>query len=212
MAKKSDILKELDKKHDSSESLAAMVMKYPQKLSVVLSGVSSENPRIKFRSVKVLRIISEKDPKLLYPKMDFFTRLLDSGNNILKWNAMDIISNLATVDRNNKFAKVFKKFYGLFHEGSLITAVHVVENSGKIANAKQNLQSKITNELLKVEKVPLPTEECRNILLGKTILSFDAYFGKIQNKGEVISFVRRQLNNPRDSTKARAEKFLMKNS
>jgi hypothetical protein len=79
----------------------------------------------------------------------------------------------------------YSKFYGLLYEGSLITASHVVDNSGKIAVAKPNLQSKITNELLKIEKIPLPTEECKNILLSKTIVTFDMYFDKIQNKKEV---------------------------
>ena len=208
MAKISDILSELDTNHDNSESLAATVMNYPQKLDAVMGGISSENARVKFRSVKVLRIISEKDPKLLYSRMDFFVGLLDSENKILKWNSIEILSNLATVDTQKRFDRIFKKFYGLLHEGSLITAAHVVDNSGKIANAKLRLRGKITGELLKVEKVRLPTEECRNILLRKTILTFDEYFDKIQDKNEVISFVRRQLNNSRKSTRAKAEKFL----
>ena len=211
MAKISDILDELDKKNDKSESLATTVMRYPQKLGAVMGGVSSEKARVKFRSVKVLRIISEKDAKLLYPKMDFFVRLLDSDNNILRWNAMDIISNLVTVDSENRFDGIYKKFYGLLHEGNLITAAHVVDNSGKIANARPDLQGKITGELLRIGKVPLPTEECRNIIIGKTISSFDEYFDKIQDKDEVISFVRGQLKNRRNSTRARAEKFLKKN-
>ena len=125
---------------------------------------------------------------------------------------MDTLANLAIVDSKNKFDKIFKKFYGFLYEGSLVTASHVVDNSGKIAGAKPNLQSKITNELLKIEKVPLPTEECKNILLGKTIVAFDMYFDKIQNKKEVISFVKRQLTNSRNATKVKAEKFLSKNS
>ena len=206
------MLGELNRKQDNSESLARMIVKNPNRLSVVFNGISSENPRIKFRSAKVLRILSEKNPKLLYSKIDFFIDLLDSENNIIRWNAMDTIANLAIVDSKNKFNKIFKKFYGLLYEGSLITASHVVDNSGKIAGAKPNLQSKITNELLKIEKVPLPTEECRNMLLGKTIVAFDMYYDQIQNKDKVISFVKRQLTNSRNATKVKAEKFLNKNS
>lgn len=205
------MLGELNRKKDNSESLARQIVKNPNQLSVVFNGISSGNPRIKFRSAKVLRLISEKNPKLLYPKIGFFIDLLGSKNNIIKWNAMDIIANLAIVDSKNKFNKIFKKFYGLLYEGSLITASHVVDNSGKIAGAKPNIQSKITNELLKINKVPLPTEECKNILLGKTIVAFDTYFDQIQKKDEVISFVKMQLTNPRN-VKVKAEKFLSKNS
>lgn len=187
-------------------------MKNPNQLFVVLNGIFSENPRIKFRSAKVLRLISEKNPRLLYSKMDFFIDLLGNENKIIKWNAMDTIANLASVDSRNEFNKIFKKFYGLLYEGSLVTTSHVVDNSGKIARAKPNLQSKITNELLKIEKVPLPTKECKNILLGKTIVAFGMYLDQIQNKDKVVSFVKRQLTNPRSATKTNAEKFLKKNS
>ncbi len=208
MGKKFEISKELAKKRDSSERAAAMVMEDPRNLDEILSGVSSENLRIKFRSAKILRIISEKDPNLIYPRMDFFVDLLGSDNKILKWNAMDVIANLAAVDAKNRFDGIFGKFYGLLRDGELITAAHVVEGSGRIAAAKPRLRGKITAELLGVEKVPLPTEECRNILLGKTILAFDGYWDDIRDKGAVVSFVRKQLSNSRRSTRARAEKFL----
>lgn len=147
---------------------------------------------------------------MLYPKMEFFVNLLDSENNIVKWNTMDIIANLTAVDSRNEFNKVFKKFYLNLNCGSLITAGHIVDNSGKIALHKPELQDEITEQLLKVEKIPLPTEECRNILIGKTINAFQAYFEKIKDKNEVISFVKRQLDNPRNATRAKAEKFLKK--
>jgi hypothetical protein len=138
-------------------------------------------------------------------------KLLDSENNILKWNAIDIIANLTRVDSYNKFDRLFKKFYGaLLYEGSLITAGHVVSVSGIIARARPELERKITEELLKVEKIPLPTEECRNILIGDIIKAFDAYLDQIENKDEIASFVKRQLNNSRRATKAKAEKLLRK--
>ena len=158
-------------------------------------------------------MISEKKPEILYPSMDFFVNLLDSKNNILKWNAMDIIANLTVIDTDNKFNGLFKKFYGYLHDGSLITAGHVVDNSGKIALAKPEFQDEITKELLKVEKIPLPTEECRNILIGRTIKTFDVYYGEVKDKrhkDKIISFVKSQLNNPRNATKSKAERFLKK--
>ena len=65
------MLGELDRKQDNSESLARRIVKNPNQLSVVFNGTSSENPRIKFRSAKVLKIMSEKNPMLIYSKIDF---------------------------------------------------------------------------------------------------------------------------------------------
>jgi len=176
----------------------------------LFAGLSSENPKVKFGSAKTLRTISEKNPNALYPRMEFFVGLLESKNTILKWIAIDIIANLTAVDTENAFNRLFDKFYGYLYEGSLITAGHVVDGSGKIALSKPELQDQVTEKLLKVEEVPLPTAECRNILIGKTINAFGAYYEKIRDKGRVISFVERQLNNSRNVTKIKAERFLKK--
>jgi hypothetical protein len=207
---KGNILSTFEKKGTEAEDVAEKITKNPDLLPELITGIHSPNPKMKFQSAKVLRIVSERKPEILYSKMDFFAGLLDSGNNILKWVAMDIIANLATVDYHNKFNELFKKFYDHLYEGSLITAAHVVDKSGKIALSKPEFQDKITKELLKVEKIPLPTEECRNILMGKTITAFQVYYDKIKDKDKVVSFVKRQLNNSRNATKTKAEKFLKK--
>ena len=77
-------------------------------------------------------MISATKPGTLYPYFDLFANLLDGENNILKWNAMDILANLAAIDVENKFDCIFShRYYDLLEEGSLITAGHVVENSGQ---------------------------------------------------------------------------------
>jgi len=207
---KSDILRKLEEKKTKDEELVEEAIKNREFLHALLHGISSSNPRIKFRSAKILRTVSERNPKMLYSDWKFFAKLLESENNILKWNAMDIIANLTQVDSNSRFNGLFKKFYSYLYEESLITAGHVVDNSGTIALAKPEFQDKITKELLKVEEIPLPTEECRNILIGKTIQAFDMYIDRTNNKDEIVSFVKRQLNNTRKATKAKAEKFLRK--
>ncbi len=206
--KRSDTLEELVK--NEAEDLVEKATRDPSLLLEIFNGVYSSNPKVKFKSAKILTLVSRNDPKKLYPKIDFFIDLMDSENSILKWNAIDVIANLASVDVDKRFEKIFDKFYRPLQEGSLITARHVISNSGKIVHAKPSLESKITKELLKVEKIQLPTEECRNILKGHTILAFDQYFDEIKNKSEVVSFARRQQYNSRNATKAKAEKFLKK--
>lgn len=196
--------------NQKAEYVAKKVMDNPDLIKELFKGISSANSRTRFGSAKTLKIISEKNPRKLYPRMDFFVNLLDSKNTILKWIAIDIMANLTAVDTRNEFNRIFEKFYSCLYEGSLITAGHIVDNSGKIALAKPELQSKITEQLMKAEEVPVPTSECRNILLGKAINAFNIYFNQIEDKDKVISFVKRQLNNSRNATKTKAEKFLRK--
>ena len=205
------ILEKLGKKEIKAEDIAKNVIKNPSLLPEILNGISSENPRIKFKAAKTLRVVSEKNPEILYSRMDFFVNLLDSKNRILKWIAIDVIGNLTSIDSKNKFDKIFKKYYGFLAADSMITIGHVVDNSGKIAKAKPHRTQKITNELLQLEKIPTTphlTQECKNILLGKAILAFSTYFGQIENQKNVISFVKRQINNTRNATRVKAERFL----
>jgi hypothetical protein len=206
----SSLLAELAR--NKPEDLAERARRDSVLLATVFEGMSSSDPKLRFKSAKILNVMSQKEPGKLYPKIDFFINLLDSDNSIVKWNAIDVVANLASTDVEGRFEEILGKFYGLLQEGSLITASHVVANSWKIVDAKPELENRITEQLLKIEKTKLPTEECRNILIGHAILCFDKYFDRIQNKDEVITFVKGQMNNSRNATKAKAEKFLKKHS
>ncbi len=206
---KAGILERLENKEAEPTSLADEVLKNSDLIPELLRGLSLSKASIKFGSAKTLRTVSEKRPELLYPELKFFIQLLESENNIIKWNAMDILANLTKVDTKRKFDKIFDKYYGGLEDESMVTAAHVVDNSGKIAKAKPYLAGKITTNLLKLEKISR-TQECKNILMGKAILAFNNYWDQIENKDEVNAFVRRQLNNTRHATKKKAEKFLKK--
>ena len=208
---KTDILEILGDKLITADDLAERVRGDFDLLPEIFKGISSTNPRIRYGCAKVLRIVSEENPERLYPKIDFFIQLLDSDLKIIKWNAMDVIANLTRVDTKNRFDDTFDKYYRFLNDDVMITVAHIVDNSGKIAKAKPHLTKKITNKLLKLEKIPTKphlTQECKNILMGKAISAFNMYFYQIENKDDVISFVRRQLNNTRNATKKKAEKFL----
>jgi len=208
---KIDILGKLGKKEIEAEDVAKNAIKDPSLLPEIFNGVSSTKARIRYGCAKILRIISEENPEKLYPRIDFFIELLDSDKRILKWIALYIIANLTKVDVKNRFDDIFDKYYGLLNAEYMVTVANVVGNSGKIARAKPHLSQKITSELLKLENLTIKshlTQECKNILLGHAISAFDMYFDQIENKDEVISFVRRQLNNTRNATKVKAEKFL----
>lgn len=208
--KKYDILGTLGANKIKPDNLVNDVLETPELIPELLKGLSSENARVKFGSAKILRLVSTQKPEVLYPHFNFFVNLLDTDNNIIKWNAIDVIANLAPVDSDKKLDKLFKKFYGLMNEGSLITAGHVMAGSATIVKAKPYLEEQITKEILKIDKIPLPTEECRNILKGHAIKAFELYFEYIKNKDSILPFVKSQLKNTRNATKTKAEKFLKK--
>jgi hypothetical protein len=56
----------------SLEKVAGQVAKHPQLLTDAFAGLEAETARIKYGCLKVLRLISEKNPKVLYPEFDRF--------------------------------------------------------------------------------------------------------------------------------------------
>jgi hypothetical protein len=208
-----DVLEQLANKSITKEDLAEKVKEDFDLLPEIFKGVSSPKAAIRYGCASTLKLVSEEKPEQLYPYMDFFVQMLDSKYRILTWVAMAVIADLTKVDTENKFDTIFDKYYSFLNDEYMVTVANVVGNSGKIAKAKPHLTRKITNELLTVEKIhttPHLTQECKNVIVEKTILSFDMYFDQIQNKDEVISFVRRQLNNARKTARTKAEKFLKK--
>jgi hypothetical protein len=205
-------LQQISQKESDKGRIALEVIKKPELLSGIIDGLGADKARVKYGCAKVLRIISDKAPGLLYPRIDHFIDLLDNDNNILKWEAIYVIANLAAVDTEGRFEAIFERYFAPIPGPALITAANVIAGAAKIALAKPHLADRIAKEMLKVEKAQYKTTECRNVALGHAIKAFDQFFDQIRDKGPVIAFVRRQLENTRNATRNKAEVFLKNRS
>jgi hypothetical protein len=209
----SDLLQKLGNKALTKEALLHKVQQDFSLIPEVLNGTSSPKATIRYGCGKVLMDLSEKHPESLYPYMDRFIDLLDSKYRILTWTAMAVIANLAKVDEERKFDKVFNKYYGFLNDEYMVTVANTVGNSAKIALAKPYLVQRITAELLTIENIELTphlTEECKRVITEQTIKAFDAFFEKIEAKEQVLSFAEKQLESPRASLRREAQSFLKK--
>jgi hypothetical protein len=178
------------------------------KTMINLKDLSSNDPKVKYGCAKNLLSIAKDNPKKIYPYIDFFEELMEGQSNVLKWTAIDIIGLLSKIDTEKRVDKLMDKLFSLLNAGKMITANHVIEALASIASSKPEYQTKITDELLKVEHYTYDTDECRNIALGKTITAISLYFDKLKDKKAVIEFVKRQTKNKRNATKKKAEQFL----
>ncbi|UCG67986.1 MAG: hypothetical protein JSV09_09095 [Thermoplasmata archaeon] len=199
----------IEKKSVTAESLAKRIAKDKKLLSEVIGGLSSDSPQVKYKCGKALKILSEENPKILYPKWANIAKLLKSDNTFMRGIGIQIISNLTRVDSKNKFEGMFDDFYGLLNDPSMICATNVAGLSGRIALAKPKLQTRITNRLVAIDKTH-HGQECKNIIKGKAILSFGEYFDEAKDKKKIIGFVKKETKNRRPATRKKAEKFLKK--
>jgi hypothetical protein len=203
-----ELIEQIRNQAGRADYLALKVIENRTLVTVVLEGLKSNEAALKFKSLKILNLISAQNPGVLYPYFDIFAKLLDSPQKIFKWNAIDIIANLSAADSGIKFEPLFEKFYALLEEGSLITAGHVVESSAIIVKNNPDLETAVTKALLSVESLPLPTEECRNILRGKVVLTFTKYHDLSGHKKEMLEFAQKLVFNSRPATAAKAQQFI----
>jgi len=206
-----ELFQKLVNKSMTKEELLQKVKQDFDLLPIILRGVSSSKAAIRYGCARVLMDLSEDYPEKLYPYMTSFIDFLDSKYRILTWNAMAIIANLTKVDAEKKFDAIFKKYFSFINDEYMVTVANVVGHSGKIALAKPYLSDKITDELLKVEKIsttPHLTEECKKVIAQAAIKSFNVFFDQIKQKDKVISFVESHLNSSRIALRKEAEKFI----
>ncbi len=188
--------------------LARKAICNPQLFSEIAEGLKAEKPRVKYGCAKALRLISEQRPDLLYPHFDLFVRLLDHENKILQWDAAFVLSHLARVDVDDKFAAILDRYFSPIVGPVMITAANVIQGGARIARAKPQLAERIAAEVLKVARARYRTAECRNVAIGHAILALGDLLPLLGHPARVIQFVRRQTRNPRPATRKKAEHFL----
>jgi hypothetical protein len=201
---------EINNQRTTIEKLAEKVVSRPELLQEAFDGLGADAARIKYGCLKLLRIISERKPDILYPVTGRLFRLLDSENNIFKWGAIIIVGNLAAVDSERKIDRILDRYLQPISGHVMITAANVIGGAAKIARAKPHLADRIARSVLQVEAANYQTEECRNVASGHAIESFELFFDHLKKPQPVIEFVKRQLNNRRNAVKKKAARFLKK--
>ena len=202
------LLSRLSRKGADKERIAASVIKEPSLVPTLLSGLDDGKAAVRFGSARVLHLISEKDPPILYPHVDSIIGLMDSDNNILKWGAIHIIANLAQVDTKKKIDRILDRYLEPIRGPELVTAASVIGGATKIALAKPRLTDKIVKAILKAEKGKYRTAECRNVVLGHAIQALDQLFERTTHKRRVAKLVEGQIRNRRSGTRKKAERFV----
>ena len=176
--------------------------------SEIAEGLKAEKPRVKYGCAKALCILSEQRPDLLYPHFNFFVRLLDHENKIMQWDAAFVLSQLARVDDDDKFAAIVARYFAPITGPVMITAANAIQGGARVAQAKPHLADRVAGEILKVATARYQTPECRNVAIGHAILALGAIVRLLRDPIPAAQFVRKQIRNRRAATRKKAVQFL----
>lgn len=137
-------------------------------IPILVEGMFSKKPAIRYGCGKVLMDLSEKYPEEIYQNIESLVELLDSNSRIITWNSMAIIANVAKMDNEKKIDDIIQKYFSFLNNEYMITVANAIGNLGKIALVKPYLTNLIVDKILKVENVKLTahlTEECRRVII-----------------------------------------------
>jgi hypothetical protein len=200
------MLPELGDKNVNIRSIAEKALENEGLLSDLLDGLKYKEETFRYNCFKVLMLISKEHGEVLYPYWDYFVELLSSEHTYWEMSALQIIANLTELDVENRFEKIFDRYYSILNEEKTSIAAHVAVNSGKIAKAKPELRARITDRLLNIDKTHRGKQ--KDLIKGYAIEAFSQYFEEIQDKDKILEFVKGQLDSKSPKTRKAAEEFL----
>jgi hypothetical protein len=191
------------------EKIAEQAMAEESMVGELVAGLTEKNEDYRSNCSKVLRIIGQIQPELMYPYWDKFTALMDSDNSFHRMSAINHLASLAVVDKENKFENIFGKYYRLLDDQSVIVGIYIAQASGRIALAKPSLQKGITDILLAVDKTHhLPGR--KELIKAGIIGSFDQYMADYHDKSAIFAWVKKQIESESPKTRNLAKAFMKK--
>jgi hypothetical protein len=173
-----------------------------------INDLDTNSEKFRNKAFNILLPISENNPELLYSEWHRILSILNKKEVSNKYVAIPLLANMISVDKDNKFEKIFDEFYELLNHESPVVSPHIAGQSGKILKAKPYLQEKILEKLLSTDE----KSQCRykELLKSYVIDALDNCYNEIENKDKIIRFVEKQIYSESPKTKKRAREFLKK--
>jgi hypothetical protein len=192
----------------SPSEFAEKAQEKPELLNDLMDLIYEKKEQIRFNSFETLRLVSESNPGLLYPKWNELESLLTYKNSYLKLIGVILLANLVSVDSEGKFDTTFNTFFNILKENVTIVPVYVVRNSWKIVKSKPELEPAITDMLVNLDRIH-PGKQLA-LIKGEAIDSFDKYFDMSGKQKDILKFVKGQVENPSPKARKLAKGFIEK--
>jgi hypothetical protein len=174
----------------------------------LLACLGARQARVKFGAGKALIAISAATPELLYPHFDVFAAMLDHENQILKWNAMAILANLARVDCEGKLELILDAYLAPIQGPGMIGAANAMRGAARIAAVKTHLAEPVARRIMAVERSRFERPECLNVAIGHAMVALGVLAPLLPSKRAIRAFATRHMANPRPATAAKAARLL----
>ncbi len=208
-----DLLKDADTRTrpetlELREKLCRRVVRSPERLEDVMSGLEHDSLAVKYGCSSLLRMISDRKPEMLVDHWKEFTKQLESETSYLRWDAISIVANLAGAVNKRRLDTILERYLEPIQGPVLVTAANTIGAAARLAERQPKVASEVVDGILQVGRAKYATPDCKDIAIGQAITALGSIYGQLDDPARVLRFVRRQRDNKRAATQAKAERFL----
>lgn len=205
------LLDEVARRESDPEAIADRVIRRPVLVDQLLDGLRAGKGMAarRFGSARVIRVLSERKPEVLYPRIEVFIQLLDHESKVMQWEGLHVLGNLASVDEDRRIDGILDHLLRPIRGPVLITAANAIGAAARIAASKPELVGRVTTEILKVRRSNYQTTECRQVAIRQAVKAFDEIYPlMVEDREAVVRMVKKQLKSQRPGNRKAAEEFV----
>jgi len=187
--------------------LARQALADPGTLKSLVTSLGPENTDLKARerAFKALLPLAQAKPGALLPHWSTLAALLKSDKAFSKYPAIHLLAALVPADRERRFDRTFHAYFGLLDDEAVSVAAHVARLAGAIAQARPDLEPRITRRLLALDRSHFDAER-RDLVKSYALEAFASYFAGSKQQGAILAFARSmwKSKSPRAAKAAKA--------
>ena len=194
-------------------ALARQAVQDPEVLQELLDSLKPENTDLKARerAFKALLSLAETKPDALLPRWSALAALLTSDKAFSKYPAVHLIAALVPADRQHKFDRSFHAYFALLDDKAVSVAAHVARLAGAIAQARPDLEPRITLRLLALDQSHFDPGR-RDLVKSYALEPFAATFACSKQQAAMIAFAQSMLKSKSPRAVKAAKTFLKKHA
>jgi hypothetical protein len=148
---------------------------------------------------------SRKQPELFYPYWGAIAALLHHKNSYHRDFAVEVIGNLAEVDKENRFAKIEDVYFAIVNDENFMTENCCVKNLLKIYRYKAELRQRVIETLLDIDNRCDYTEKQKGVLKADVLEIFDAVYEDVPEREEINEFIKAEVHCISPKTRKKAK-------
>jgi len=158
----------------------------------------------------VVEQASQERPELFYAYWTEIAALLHHPNSYHRDFALEILGNLAVMDRENRFTAIAAEYFGIVNDEKFMTGNCCVKNLRKIYRYKPEQRDRIVEILLDIDHRCNYSEKQKGVLKADVLEIFEEIHEETSQRHRIDEFIKAQVGCISPKTRKKAKELMRK--